>query len=216
MSTELPTELPTELSAERTPVTAEQAAYHLARAYRTVGGQPPTREVLGLLLAQWALETDTGRAMWNYNFGNAKFSSRDAHYQYLKGCFEYVDGVRQTYGARAAACKFAAFTSPSSGALAFVRLLARRAHWWRGLHTGTTAGFVRGLTTSPAYFTAGADKYRRGLDSRLAQLSAVVARHEPGTNFFKFADALAVGAGAAGVAWLALQIARSRRGLARA
>lgn len=167
----------TELSAKRTPVTPEQAAAYLAQAYRTVAAKPPTRSVLSLLVAQWALETANGRSMWRYNFGNKKYSSRDEHFQYLTGCFEYVQGVRETYGARHPSCKFAAYTSPQAGATAFVALLARRAHWWAGLHSGSSAGFVAGLTTRPAYFTSGADKYRAGLDSRAARFAAAVVQH---------------------------------------
>lgn len=60
------------LAAEKTPATPQQVFEALDKAWRTQLGSEPKRESLLVLLAQWAFETGRGKAMWNFNLGNAK------------------------------------------------------------------------------------------------------------------------------------------------
>lgn len=60
------------LKAEKTPAKPEEVYSALGKAWRAQLGTEPKRESLIVLLAQWAFETGRGKAMWNYNLGNAK------------------------------------------------------------------------------------------------------------------------------------------------
>jgi hypothetical protein len=63
---------PVFIAAEKTPATPQQVFESLARAWKQQLGEEPKRESLLVLLAQWAFETGRGKAMWNFNLGNAK------------------------------------------------------------------------------------------------------------------------------------------------
>lgn len=60
------------LPARKTTATAAEVYAAIGRVWARVIGGEPSRESRLVLLAQWAHETGIGRAMWNYNFGNAK------------------------------------------------------------------------------------------------------------------------------------------------
>lgn len=63
---------PVFIAAEKTPATPQQVFESLARAWKKQLGEESKRESLLVLLAQWAFETGRGKAMWNFNLGNAK------------------------------------------------------------------------------------------------------------------------------------------------
>ena len=155
----------TEVISQVTPLTAEQATKAMAEGYKKVVGFKPTEKVLGLMVGQWALETGNGQSMRNFNFGNKKASGNE-DFQYFR-CSEVVNGVEQFYEPPHPACRFASYKSAAEGAAAFVRTLKSRKHWWDGLHTGTVEGFIKGLTTAPAYFTASPTIYANTLNNRM-------------------------------------------------
>lgn len=142
----------------------EQATKAMAEGYKLVTGNYPNSKVLSLMTGQWALETGNGKSMRNYNFGNKKASGGD-DFQYFR-CSEIIDGKEVFFEPPNAACKFASYDTPAKGAAAYVRTLKSRDHWWKGLHTGTPEGFIKGLTTQPAYFTANPDTYLYVLENR--------------------------------------------------
>lgn len=149
-----------------TPISPNLAASAMTSAYRKVTGQKPTAAVLGLLLGQWALETGNGKSVHNFNYGNKKSSSEDNLHTYFR-CHEMVNGKKVYYDPPNPACKFSAYTDATSGAVAYIKLLKRRAHWWKGLHSGTPEGFTKGLATKPAFFTADPAKYEKILRNRM-------------------------------------------------
>lgn len=158
-----------------TILTPEEATKAMAEGYRQVTGRWPTKKVLGLMVGQWALETGNGRAMRNYNFGNKKASGNE-DYQYFS-CSEVIGGQEFHYTGKHPACRFASYRSAPEGAKAFVELLKRRDHWWKGLHTGDVNGFIAGLTTPPAYFTASPSKYAYALNNRMESYQEYVNKY---------------------------------------
>lgn len=150
----------TELPNRITPVTAAEAAAAFAEGYRRVTGKRPSAKVLGLLIAQSAQETGEWKSLHNYNFENSKWSPADPYYQDFR-CWEVENGQTVWYDPPDPHCRFAAHRSAADGAEHYVRVLARRPHWWAGLHTGTVPGFVAGLTTRPVFFTGDPAAYAR-------------------------------------------------------
>lgn len=165
------------LADKLTPLTADEAAKALSSAYKLVTGSAPSAVILGLMLGQWALETGNGKFIHNYNYGNGKGTSNSQYVQYFR-CSEIIGGVEIFFDPPAIECRFAAYKTPEDGAVAFVRLLKSRENWWKGLHTGTVDGFVKGLSTQPyAYFTANVDKYRSVLEDRAKNYTAVAKKY---------------------------------------
>jgi peptidoglycan hydrolase-like protein with peptidoglycan-binding domain len=165
------------LPNKSTPLTASQAADAFNAAYKEVTGEFPSVAVLGLLLAQSAVETGNwGPGIHNYNFGNAKATASFPTVQYFR-CSEVVNGVLTYFDPPSPVCRFQAFKTAKDGAVAYIKLLKGRSNWWNGLHTGTTSGFVAGLTSPPAYFTASPSAYEAGLNARLVSLGAVAAQY---------------------------------------
>lgn len=68
--------------ATRTPLTAGQARVALGAAWRTHTGEDASRETVALLVAQWALETGWGKAMFNNNFAGIKAKEVEPHTYY--------------------------------------------------------------------------------------------------------------------------------------
>jgi hypothetical protein len=159
-----------------TPLTADQAAAALATAYKRVTGRAPTQRILALLVGQTALETGDWKSLHNYNFGNAKASASDPYYTGFR-CWELVNGQQTWYEADDPMCRFAAHLTAADGAEHYIRVLAHRPNWWAGLQTGTVDGYVAGLTTSPAYFTANAQQYADGLTVRMNKFAAQAVKY---------------------------------------
>ena len=63
---------PAFIAAEKTPASVEEVGAALGRVWTERFGEPPSKASLCVLLAQWALETGRGKAMWNFNLGNQK------------------------------------------------------------------------------------------------------------------------------------------------
>lgn len=145
-----------------TPIAADEAAKLLAKAYRTVTGRSASVAILGLLLAQWALETGNGKSVHNWNFGNAKRNSGSPYYTYFTA-WEMVDGQR--VDSRMA---FAAYKTALDGAVAYIKVLKSRPNWWNGLLTGNIESFNKGLSTNPKYYTADPGTYLSALKNRSA------------------------------------------------
>ena len=170
------------LAPNNTPLLPDEAAKALNAGYKKVVGTIPTKDTLALLMGQTALETANWTRMPNYNFGGMKAQHSDAYVQVFKTT-EVIGGVTQTLDQ-----KFAAFTSAADGAAAYIKMLLSRANWAAGLHTGTPEGFVAGLSSPPAYFTADPSQYLAGLRSRVNSYIALAEKY-----------AVPIGAGITGI-----------------
>ena len=157
-----------------TPLRPEQAATALASAYGQLTGVAPASAVLGLLLAQSALETGNWQKIHNFNFGNQKASAAYPLIVQFR-CSEIIDGVERFYDPPAPECNFRAYETSASGALDYLRVLHAQPHWWQGLHTGDPSAFVDALATPPKYFTASPALYKSVLISRLEQYRPLAA-----------------------------------------
>jgi hypothetical protein len=101
--------------------------------------------------------------------------------------------VRVDYDPPHPACRFVAYRSSRDGALGWLRLLSRRAHWWRGVHSETASGLVEGLTTPPAYFTADPAAYEDAVARHRLTLSHLARGSAPSGGSLTRALAFAAG-----------------------
>jgi peptidoglycan hydrolase-like protein with peptidoglycan-binding domain len=162
----------TELPNKATPMTADDVAKAISAGYKKVTGQSPTPEVLALMLAQSSFETGGwGKGIHNYNFGNAKATSRDPYYQ----VFTATEG--QGSNVTSSAMRFAAYKNPEDAGAAYVQLLKGRPNWWNGLQSGTAEGFIAGLTSAPAYFTGNASQYLAAVKANASKYAALAGQY---------------------------------------
>lgn len=173
------------LTDKLTPMSPDEAAKAISEAYKIVTGSKPSAQILGLMLAQWALETGNGKFIHHYNYGNAKATKNSGFTTYFR-CSEILNGVEQFFDPPDPHCHFAAYPSAIEGAIAFVNLLKNRENWWKGLQTGTPQGFVKGLSTQPyAYFTANVSLYEKVLTERYGKYIEVAKHYAKPSIFWK-------------------------------
>jgi len=151
-----------------TPITADEASKAIATGYKRVTGSAPSKVILALLIAQAALETGNFKSIHNYNFGNVRGKSAKGLWTSFQAG-EIIKGAEEIWEADSSDSsknKFQAHETIDDGAEAYVRSLKSRPNWWNGLHTKTAQGFVEGLATPPAYFTANPNLYLSVLQQR--------------------------------------------------
>lgn len=122
-----------DVTAQSTPMTGEQAAGYMRRAWQQLhNGQNPPNGALEVLLAQWALETGRGNRMLNYNFGGIKSVGAGFRTRYRTTEGDRVAGTatRQTLW-------FQAYGNADEGARHFVRMLTQ------GMHRGAFAAYMQ-------------------------------------------------------------------------
>lgn len=141
----------------RTPLTPEQAGGLIAGALERQTGEPPSKETVAILTAQWAHETGRGASMFNYNFAGIKGTSPAG--------LSVMQRTREGYGAseRTITDGFRAYRTAEEGADDYVSLLKRRfPAALDAAQAGDPAGCVRALKQA-GYFTGDEVAYTRSV-----------------------------------------------------
>lgn len=166
-----------------TQLAPTEAAGALSDGYLKVTGRRPTWAILLLLIAQSALETGNWQFIHNFNFGNVRGESPDGLYTSFKAG-EVENGKEVTLEAGDPRNKFRAYRTAADGAADYIRALRDKPHWWAGLHTGTIDGFIKGLTTYPAYFTANATRYAHEMEAVSTKYLSLAKLYGTSTSFW--------------------------------
>jgi flagellum-specific peptidoglycan hydrolase FlgJ len=161
-----------EVTAQSTPMSGEQAAGYLQRAWRQQhNGQNPPNGALEVLLAQWALETGRGRRMLNYNFGGIKAVGAGFRTRYGT-----TEGDRVAGTATRQQLWFQAYGNADEGARHFVRILTQ------GMHRGAFAAYMQEIANgngstagrtyaerlkASGYYTGNMEDYARNVQGLL-------------------------------------------------
>ncbi|HVG83524.1 MAG TPA: glucosaminidase domain-containing protein [Vicinamibacterales bacterium] len=148
----------------RTVCSTKDYAHAAIVAWRFIyKGALPTKEQVGVLYAQWMVETG-GKHCWNWNIGNVKVTPAqvDAGIPWfdLPGTWEIIGGKRVVLGEGDPGRRFRAYASLDAGMaehMAFLRN-KRYAPSWPKVEAGDPDGFARALKTQ-GYYTAPADQY---------------------------------------------------------
>lgn len=177
--------------AVRTSVSIDEYARAVLRAWHVIGDGIPSRHAVGVLWAQYIMETG-GSACWNWNIGNTKEIPNDGiPYQALRGVWEgktpaeaerlIASGQarrdtnpmhqRQVGPNRVAvvfepphpATFFTAFPSLEAAMKHHLRFLRKKfASAWPFVLAGDVGGFARALKAG-RYFSATAEAYEQGM-----------------------------------------------------
>ena len=152
----------------RTPVTPAQMYAALASSWPDVIGDTPTRSAILVLLSQWSVETDTGRAMIQWNVGNFKATSSSSLYTtYLTT--EVVNGEDVHLDQN-----FAAYPDLASGVTAYLQAMhGRFGAAWSYVESGDLDGFAQALKNQ-GYYTRDEPTYAAALHARYSQLDAEI------------------------------------------
>lgn len=153
------------VAAVRTPITAEQARSLIAGALERMTGEPPSKEQVAILTAQWAHETGRGASMYNYNFAGIKGTSPEG--------LSVMQRTREGYGAteRTITDGFRAYRTAEEGADDYVALLQRRfPAALEASKAGDPAGCVRALKQA-GYFTGDEVAYTRSVTQMARELA---------------------------------------------
>lgn len=168
-----------DVTAQATPMTGEQAAGYMRRAWQQLhNGQNPPNGALEVLLAQWALETGRGNRMLNYNFGGIK--SVGAGFRTRYGTTE---GDRVAGTATRQRLWFQAYGNADEGARHFVRMLTQ------GMHRGAFGAYMQEIgrgnrstagsiyaqrLKSTGYYTGNMEDYARNVQGLLPEAAGWV------------------------------------------
>lgn len=158
---------------KRTPVTIRDYARAVIRAWRDMYRTLPTKAQVGILWAQYALETGKGPFCWNWNIANVKCTQAQAAagvpYMMLAGTWEIEKGKKVIYQPPHPATWFRAYESLGEAMTAHLRLLrdGRYRSAWPAIEAGDPEAFAHKLKegadgkegTWDDYYTAPVEHY---------------------------------------------------------
>lgn len=167
----LPPNAPGVVNMMTTHATPAQMAASIGRGYQTATGKVPSHNMLQTLTAQAMVETSSGQAMNNYNFGNVH--GKNASGQSFVGPDKDKSGnIYYT--------NFRAYDSLDDGAADYVKLIT-------GSYSNTLpyaeqndlAGFAQALKTK-GYYEATVADYTAGLQAKNAAAGLAASAWTPG------------------------------------
>lgn len=140
-----------------TPMDPADAARHLGNAWEDVLSERASAKVVGVLWAQWALETGRGRWMVDYNFAGLKGRAPDG------GSALWWTWEETEEGSRRVRSRFRAYATPEAGARDYIDMLRRRyPEAVDAARRGDAAGFIQALDRR-GYFTEAPKAYGRAV-----------------------------------------------------
>lgn len=159
----------------RTKATPEDVIDAFWHAHQRVIGGPCPVNLLTMLTAMSAFETDEWRAMWCWNLGNIRGTAPGTgEWTSIKGASEIENG-REVFYDVGPDNKFAAYPNILASAEHVVRFLGtatkppapnRYQAAWDAAVAGDVDGFVAGMKAG-GYFTAGLKHYTKGVQHKL-------------------------------------------------
>lgn len=153
----------------RTTYTKSQVVQGFVDGWTKQFGQIPSKESIGVLYAQNALETGGTVSMWNNNLGNVKFvpsanpaNDNGIQYMMLANVWEIVNGQKVIFQPPSQATWFRSFPTLAEGVAQHFDFLKnhRYATAWTAVESGNPAAFAH-LLKIAGYYTAPEADYIR-------------------------------------------------------
>lgn len=159
-----------QVPVQRTVCTPRDYARAFIRAWRELyEGAYPSQEQVGVLYAQWMVETG-GSACWNWNIGNVKVTSAQVlagvPWIDLPGTWEILGGKKVILQAGDPGRRFRAFENLDVSMPEHLRFLRgkRYASSWPFVEQGDPTGFAFALKKQ-GYYTASVEAYAAGMSA---------------------------------------------------
>jgi hypothetical protein len=171
----------------RTQVSRADLRAAIGRAFEKVTGEKPTGGLLDTLTAHASLETGSGTAMYNFNFGGIKGHSQTGE--------TAVCRTKEVFNGKEVEVRdgFRAYRSLDDGALDYVRLMRGKFHdAVSRAEAGDINGFAHALKKA-SYYTADETKYADALqklsdpsakahEGSLSAISKLESKHSTNMN----------------------------------
>lgn len=145
----------------RTPASEPQMAQAVLEAWKALFGNTPTKQQVGLVVAQNSLETGHRKSMWNYNVGNITTDG--------KGAYDFFDDLPTDEQIKPGVwkkmnLKYRAYPSLVEGVKDYLRLLSgkRYSKAWQNIMEPDPVAFSKALKES-GYYTANEAPYTKNI-----------------------------------------------------
>lgn len=153
------------VETERTKFSKKDMTKALVNAWFKIFEKKPKKEQIGILFAQWSLETGQGQYCWNYNIGNYKakdIPNKTVKYIALNNVWEIINGKKVILDKEDPGSWFLAFDSLSDGVEEHLRKLSGQ-RWklaWEAVVNGDPNDFAHKLKLQ-RYYTAPEEDYKK-------------------------------------------------------
>lgn len=181
--------LATLVPAQKTQVSVEEMIDAYAQGHEATMGQEPPPPCLSVEVAHACLECGNGQELWNFDFGNVKWSPGWDGLYCKRRCNEIIGGKVRWFDPVAdadnPACWFRAFEDAAQGAKKQVEFLAttdRYREAWTNIYKGRADAAVRALGKA-GYFTANVDAYAKAVVLISGHLLEPCARYLSGQHY---------------------------------
>jgi len=160
--------MPSQVERKQTPIGPVAFAKGIIEAWKSLYGNVPSKETIGVLWGQYMIETG-GKSIWNYNIGNVKHVSGDGYNWFdLPGTWEIVNGQKVVLPEGSAGRLFRAYDSFGHAFKSHLKFLEKRySRGWEALKDGDPVEFVHDIKagrdgivgTNDDYFTGDLETY---------------------------------------------------------
>ena len=151
----------------KTETSEAQMAQAVIEAWKKLFGNTPTKEQVGLVIAQNSLETGHRKSMWNFNVGNVTTDG--------KGQYDYYDDITTAEQIKPGVwkkmnLKYRAYPSLIEGVKDYLKLLSgpRYAKAWKHIMDPDPSAFSKALKGA-GYYTANEAPYTKTMVSLYSQ-----------------------------------------------
>ena len=151
----------------RTTVPMPDFISALIKAWYDIYHTPPSKSQVGVIYAQFGVETGLSAACWNYNIGNIKAvdsPGKQIEYVRLKGVWEIINGQRIIIPPENPGAWFRAFPTLDAGVAWYMSFLRNTRYRvaWGAVEAGNPAGFSH-LLKQQGYYTASEASYTQAM-----------------------------------------------------
>lgn len=142
----------------------------LIGAWKNVYNTLPTKQQIGVIFAQWSIETGQGKFCWNNNIGNVKYipsknpENDNIEYMMLKNVWEMIKGEKVVFQPPSPQTWFRSFATLQDGATFHLNFLRgnKYAKVWTAVEAGDPDSFAH-LLKEAKYYTASESLYAKGM-----------------------------------------------------
>lgn len=152
------------IPTKRTEFTEVELVHTIVQAYRNMFGRTPYIQECAILWAHFCLECGKGKACYNWNVGNVKYSKGHDYCMYK--CSEIIDGKEQFFSPPHFQTWFRSYNSLLDSVSEHLKFLSKDRYKLslEAAQNWNVDQYVEELKKG-GYFTAGLERYKKGVNS---------------------------------------------------
>lgn len=155
------------VETKQTKFSLQEMTYAFIKAWIALFEEFPTKQNIGVIFAQWSLESGQGKYCWNFNIGNIKavdVPGKEIKYIALNNVWEIINSKKVILDKENPGAWFRAFDSLEEGVIDHFKFLSGK-RWkfaWSAVLAGDPVDFAVKLKQQ-RYYTAPVEDYIKGL-----------------------------------------------------